>query len=146
MLDRAAHHRAVAGLSGRGGSGVRGTRCRRPPTLVLWLIYVSYLVLRRFVASAARCRCGGGVRHLRLRRSPPIVYTSIRWFRTQHPSPVMGGGENSGLAPAMLHVFLINLAVFTVLGFLFIWLRYKLQIAEQALESAHAQAALKGAA
>ena len=46
----------------------------------------------------------------------------------------------------MLHVFLINLAVFTVLGFLFIWLRYKLQIAEQALESAHAQAALKGAA
>ncbi len=40
----------------------------------------------------------------------------------------MGGGENSGLAPAMLHVFLINLAAFTVLGILFVWLRYKLQI------------------
>ncbi len=76
----------------------------------------------------------------------PIVYMSIRWFRTQHPSPVMGGGENSGLAPAMLHVFLINLAAFTVLGILFVWLRYKLQTQEQALESAHAQMALKGVA
>ena len=74
----------------------------------------------------------------------PIVYMSIRWFRTQHPSPVMGGGENSGLDPAMLHVFLINLALFTVMGILFVWLRYKLQMQEQALESAHAQAALRG--
>ncbi|MGC2111481.1 MAG: cytochrome C assembly protein, partial [Candidatus Korobacteraceae bacterium] len=63
-----------------------------------------------------------------------------------HPSPVMGGGENSGLDPAMLHVFLINLTAFTLLGILFVWLRYKLQIAEQGLESAHAQAALRGVA
>ena len=56
----------------------------------------------------------------------------------------MGGGENSGLAPAMLHVFLINLVAFTVLGILFVWLRYQLQMQEQALESAHAQLALKG--
>ena len=44
----------------------------------------------------------------------------------------------------MLHVFLINLALFTVMGILFVWLRYKLQMQEQALESAHAQAALRG--
>ena len=37
---------------------------------------------------------------------------SIRWFRTQHPSPVMGGGE-FGLAPAMLQAFLWNLLAFT---------------------------------
>ena len=74
----------------------------------------------------------------------PIVYFSIRWFRTQHPSPVMGGGENSGLAAPMLHVFLFNLAAFTVMGVLYMWLRYKLQVADQQLESAHAQAALVG--
>jgi len=44
----------------------------------------------------------------------------------------------------MAHVFLINLAAFTVIGLLFVWLRYRLQVEEQALEAAHAQAALKG--
>ena len=116
---------------------------RLTTTLVLWLIYVSYLVLRRFAA-------GGQTQVLAAAfaifgfADVPIVYMSIRWFRTQHPSPVMGGGENSGLAPAMLHVFLINLVAFTVLGILFVWLRYQLQMQEQALESAHAQLALKG--
>jgi len=32
------------------------------------------------------------------------------------------------------------------MGILFMWLRYKLQMKEQAIESAHAQAALKGVA
>jgi heme exporter protein C len=118
---------------------------RLTTTLVLWLIYVSYLVLRRFAAGgqtqvlAAAFGVFGFV-------DVPIVYFSIRWFRTQHPSPVMGGGENSGLDPAMLHVFLTNLAVFTLMGILFVALRYKLQMQEQALESAHAQAALRGVA
>ncbi len=118
---------------------------RLTTTLVLWLIYVSYLVLRRFAAGgqtqvlAAALAIFGFV-------DVPIVYLSIRYFRTQHPQPVIGGGENSGLDPAMLHVFLINLAAFTVMGILFVWLRYKLQMQEQALESAHAQMALQGGA
>jgi len=115
---------------------------RLTTTLVLELIYVSYLVLRRF--SAGQTQLMAATLAVFAFADVPIVYMSIRWFRTQHPSPVMGGGENSGLAPAMLQVFLINLALFTVLGILFIWLRYKLEMAEQALESAHAQAALKG--
>ncbi len=118
---------------------------RLTTTLVLWLIYVSYLVLRRFSAGeqtqvlAAAFGVFGFV-------DVPIVYMSIRWFRTQHPSPVMGGGQNSGLDPAMAHVFLTNLAVFTLMGLVFLVLRYKLQMSEHALESAHAQAALKGVA
>jgi heme exporter protein C len=118
---------------------------RLTTTLVLWLIYVSYLVLRRFAA-------GGQTQVLAAAfaifgfADVPIVYMSIRWFRTQHPSPVMGGGANSGLAPAMLHVFLTNLAIFTMMGIIFLVLRYKLQMQEHALESAHAQAALKGVA
>ncbi len=118
---------------------------RLTTTLVLWLIYVSYLVLRRFSA-------GGQTQVLAAAfaifgfADVPIVYMSIRWFRTQHPSPVMGGGQNSGLDPAMAHVFLTNLAAFTLMGLVFLVLRYKLQMSEQALESAHAQAALKGVA
>jgi heme exporter protein C len=118
---------------------------RLTTTLVLWLIYVSYLVLRRFAAGgqtqvlAAAFAIFGFI-------DVPIVYMSIRWFRTQHPSPVMGGGANSGLDPAMKQVFFLNLALFTVMGIVFLVLRYKLQMREHELESAHAQAALKGVA
>ena len=76
----------------------------------------------------------------------PLVYFSIRWFRTQHPSPVLGGGPDSGLAPPILEALLINVAAFTALGILYLVLRYKLETREQALEDAHAQAALKGVA
>jgi heme exporter protein C len=118
---------------------------RLTTTLILWLIYTSYLVLRRFSA-------GGQTQVLAAAfaifgfADVPIVYFSIRWFRTQHPSPVMGGGPDSGLAPPILHVFLTNLALFTVLGLVYLALRYHLQMQEQALESAHAQAALRGVA
>jgi heme exporter protein C len=115
---------------------------RLTTTLVLWLIYVSYLVLRSF--SSGQTRIMAAVLAIFAFADVPIVYMSIRWFRTQHPSPVIGGGEGSGMAPGIAHVFLADLAIFTVLGILYIWLRYRLETAEQALESAHAQAALKG--
>jgi heme exporter protein C len=117
---------------------------RLTTTLVLWLIYISYLVLRRF--SAGQTQVLAATLAVFGFADVPIVYMSIRWFRTQHPSPVIGGGEGSGMAPGIAHVFLANLAIFTVLGIFFIWLRYRLQLEENALESAHAQAALKGAA
>ncbi len=118
---------------------------RLTTTLVLWLIYVSYLVLRRFAAGgqtqvlAAALAIFGFV-------DVPIVYMSIRWFRTQHPSPVMGGGQNSGLDPTMLHAFLWNLLAFTCIGICFIVARYRLQKLENDVEAAHAQLALQGGA
>src|SRR5579862_6728971 len=133
-------------LWGRAAWGIWWTwDARLTTTLVLWLIYVAYLLVRRFFAEgqtqvlAAAFAVFGFV-------DVPIVYMSIRWFRTQHPAPVIGGGENSGMAPGIAHVFLFTLVVFTLLGAWFIWLRYKLATEEQALESAHAQAALKGVA
>ena len=116
---------------------------RLTTTLVLWLIYVSYLVLRRFSAGgqtqvlAAALAIFGFV-------DVPIVYMSIRWFRTQHPSPVMGGGENSGLDPAMLHAFFWNLAAFTCVGIVLMVVRYRLQMLEEKVEATHAAAALQG--
>src|SRR5246500_3114123 len=64
---------------------------RLTSTLVLWLIYVSYLVLRRFSSSgqtpvlAAALAVFGAL-------CVPFVYFSIWFFRTQHPQPVIGGG------------------------------------------------------
>ena len=55
----------------------------------------------------------------------PIVYMSIRWFRTQHPSPVIGGGEGSGLDPSMWPPLLWNWLAFSMLAVILIVVRYR---------------------
>src|SRR5579862_9817788 len=110
---------------------------RLTSTLVLWLIYVSYLILRRYSTGgqtpvlAAALAIFGFV-------DVPIVYLSIRFFRTQHPQPVIGGGENSGLDPAMWKALLINWAAFLVFGFLVCWIRFRLERMRQTVEETRA--------
>jgi heme exporter protein C len=116
---------------------------RLTTTLVLWLIYVSYLILRRF-ATGSQTQTLAAVLAIFGFVDVPIVYMSIRWFRTQHPSPVIGGGENSGLDPAMWHAFLWNLLAFTCVGIIFMTARYRLQKLENQVESEHARLALEG--
>jgi heme exporter protein C len=51
----------------------------------------------------------------------PIVYFSIRWWRTIHPKPVIMGGEGSGLHPDMRYTLMISMVTFLLLmGFLLI--------------------------
>jgi heme exporter protein C len=117
---------------------------RLTSTLVLWLIYVSYLMLRKFSIGgpnpvlAASLAIFGCVDAL-------FVWFAIRWFRTQHPQPVFGSGPNSGIDPRMLHAFFINLVAFTMLGILLVWLRYTLERVKQRVEEEHAMKALGGA-
>lgn len=116
---------------------------RLTTTLVLWLIYVSYLVLRRYSTGtqtsvlAAALAIFGFV-------DVPIVYMTIRWFRTQHPSPVIGGGSESGLDPSMWPPLLWNWLAFSMLAIILVAARYRLQRMEEAVEEQHAQAALQG--
>ena len=111
---------------------------RLTSTFVLWLIYVSYLMLRRLSAGdqaptlAAVLAIFGFV-------DVPIVYMSIRWWRTQHPQPVIFGEQGqSGLDPAMTTALLINLAAFMCYGALVFWVRYKLERARQQLHEEQA--------
>ena len=117
---------------------------RLTSSLLLWLIYVSYLLLRRFshaggmpVLSAVLAIFGSV--------DSAFVYMSIRWFRTQHPQPVLFGDKNSGLAPEMLHAFLVNLLAFFAFAALLIWMRYLLELKQQRVEELHALAATGGA-
>lgn len=111
---------------------------RLTSTFVLWLIYVSYLMLRRLSTAgqaptlAAALAIFGFV-------DVPIVYMSIRWWRTQHPQPVIFGEQGqSGLDPGMGAALLINLAAFLCYGALVFWVRYKLERARQELSEAQA--------
>src|SRR5256885_12201697 len=108
---------------------------RLTSTLVLWLIYVSYLMLRRFSAGgqtpvlAAALSVFGAL-------CVPFVYFSIWFFRTQHPQPVIGGGGS--IDPRMLHVLLINWLAFLCFSGLLCWSRYRLEIVRRQVEEAQA--------
>ena len=104
-------------------------------TLVLWLIYVSYLVLRRFSTSSQTPKLAAVVAILGA-LDVPLVYFSIWFFRTQHPSPVIGGGGS--LDPRMAHVLLINWAAFSCLAWLLCWTRYRLEVVTREVEESRA--------
>jgi heme exporter protein C len=102
-------------------------------TLVLWLIYVSYLMLRRF-STSSQTPVLAAVLAIFGALDVPLVYFSIWFFRTQHPSPVIGGGGS--LDPRMAQVLLINWAAFLCLAWLVCWTRYRLEVATREVEEA----------
>jgi heme exporter protein C len=116
---------------------------RLTTTLVLWLIYVSYLMLRRFSEGQQTATLAAALAVFGF-LDVPIVYMSIRWWRTQHPQPVFGGGPNSGIDPAMRFAVYANWLAFLFLAGLFATMRYKIARAEQELEHEQAMQSLAG--
>ncbi len=108
-------------------------------TLVLWLIYVSYLVLRRF-SSSGQTPLLAAVLAVFGALDVPLVYFSIWFFRTQHPQPVVGGGGS--IDPRMLHVLLINWAAFSCFAALVCWSRYRLEALRREMDETLALEAL----
>ncbi len=86
-------------------------------TLVLWLIYMGYLMLRRYVESPDRRAVLAAVVGVTGFIDVPLVYFAIRWWRTQHPQPVIAGGPDSGLDPRMAATLWVCVAAFTILFF-----------------------------
>jgi len=116
---------------------------RLTSTLVLWLIYVSYLVLRRFSNSAQTQMLAAALAVFGA-LDVPLVYFSIWFFRTQHPQPVIGGGGS--MDPRMLHVLLVSWMAFLCFAFLVCWSRFRLELLRREVEEAHAMESLAGAA
>ena len=104
-------------------------------TLVLWLIYVSYLVLRRF-SSSGQTPLLAAVLAVFGALDVPLVYFSIWFFRTQHPSPVIGGGGS--LDPRMGRVLLINWLAFLCFALVVCWSRYRLEVVKRQVEELQA--------
>ena len=108
---------------------------RLTSTLVLWLIYVSYLVLRRFSNSAQTQMLAAALAVFGA-LDVPLVYLSIWYFRTQHPQPVIGGGGS--MDPRMLQTLLLSWMAFLCFAFLVCWSRFRLELLRRQVEEAQA--------
>ncbi len=92
---------------------------RLTSTFVLWLLYVSYLLLRTLVEEPDRRALLSSLFGIFAFLDVPLVFGAIRWWRTQHPQPVIAGGQGSGLDPTMKSVFFFSaLAMHVFMAFL----------------------------
>lgn len=103
---------------------------------ILWLLYVSYLMVRQF-SSTGQTGTLAAVLSIFAAVDVPITFMSIRWWRTQHPAPVFGGGKDSGLDASFYPAVWWNLAGWAMWGLFILLFRFALerrrQIAEQEL-------------
>ncbi len=89
-------------------------------TLVLWLIYVAYLMLRAEAHDPKRARFAAVLGIIGF-VDVPIIRWSVEKWRTLHPKPVViqeGGG--TGLPSSMMLTFLVCLVAFGLLFFLLV--------------------------
>ncbi|MCF7825365.1 MAG: cytochrome c biogenesis protein [Candidatus Marinimicrobia bacterium] len=105
---------------------------RLTSSLILWLIYVAFLMLRRYLPDGSKRANLSAVVGIIGFIDVPIVYYSIRWWETQHPKAVMASSEGSLAAP-MFFTFMFSLATFTLLYVYLIRKRYQLLTLEDSL-------------
>lgn len=102
---------------------------RLTSTLVLWLIYVAYLMLRaQSEAGSTRARYAaviGIVGFLDI----PLIHFSVLWWRTFHPQPklITAEGIGTGMDTSMLVTLAISLGAFTLLYFMLMSLRVRIE-------------------
>ena len=97
---------------------------RLTSTLVLWIIYAGYLLVRRLAdpgRQAARIAAVVGIFGF---VDVPVVHFSVTWWRTQHPGPVV---VNDALPPEMLATFLLTLVCTLVLATVMVAIRYRIE-------------------
>lgn len=103
---------------------------RLTATLVLWLIYLAYLIVRSYVAEEERRARFAAVIGIIGFIDIPIVILSTTLWRGIHPGPVIFEG---GLDPAMLQTLLVSITAFTVLFFYLLKERVSIKIADTEL-------------
>jgi heme exporter protein C len=100
---------------------------RLTSTFVLWLLYISYLLLRTLIEEPDRRALLSALFGIFAFIDVPIVFGAIRWWRTQHPAPVIMGGPGSGLDPTMSKVFFFSVLALHALMVFLIAERYRLE-------------------
>jgi heme exporter protein C len=109
-------------------------------TFVLGLLYVSYLLLRSMIEEPDKRALFSAIFGIFAFLDVPLVYFSIRWWRDQHPTPVIMGGPGSGLEPRMRVSYLLMWGALTGLLILLMHARYKLEALRASVEELRREA------
>jgi heme exporter protein C len=93
--------------------------------LVCWLIFASYLMLRRAIEEPTQRARLSAVVSVFGAVDAVIVWKSIEWWRTQHPQPVLSIRNGGGMAPGMEAVMYWNLLALLCLAIVLVIVRMR---------------------
>jgi heme exporter protein C len=96
------------------------------------MIYLGYLVIRPAFSDATQRATISAILSIFAFADIPIVWFSIRWWRTQHPGPVL---ETGGLPHDMAMAFLYNFIAFLLLGTALTLIRLRSEEVQREVES-----------
>ncbi len=105
---------------------------RLSTTLILWILYIAYLMIRTSSEDDSKGARLAAVFGIVAFIDVPIVYMSIRWWRTLHP--VVFKLKGTEVNPAMMITLLISLGAFTLLYFCLLRQRISLEKIKDDLE------------
>ncbi len=133
-------------LWGRPAWGIWWTWDARLTTaFILWILYICYLLLRGLIEEPQRRASLSAIFGIFAFLDAPLVYASNRLWRTQHPAPVIFGGENSGLDPTMGKVLIVCIVAVMAMMVLVLMDRYRLERLRHELDELRLVADARGA-
>ncbi len=112
---------------------------KQTTTLVLWMIYAAYVMLRSFARrgtlspGTARAAAVLGIVGF---FDVPLVYFSAEWWRNLHPGPVIFTPEGPQMPPEMLISMLVMLGGMTLLYVALLLVRVRIEAAAERIEQA----------
>lgn len=98
-------------------------------TLFLWMVYVGYLMLRNAIPEADRRARFAAVFGIVAFLDVPIVFMSIRWWRTIHP--VVFTGRSLNLDGRMLAALVVGLGALTLVYLALLALRSSIETSQR---------------
>lgn len=102
--------------------------------LVCWLLYAGYLMLRRAVEEPTQRARASAVLSIFAFVDVPIVFFSIKWWRTQHPQPVVWGGGS--MDSSYWNMLFLNWAPLVLLAVVFVIVRLRQEEIEREIDAA----------
>ena len=97
---------------------------RLTSTLVLWIIYAGYLLVRRLAEPGRQAARFAAVVGIFGFIDVPIVHFSVTWWQTVHPGPII---VNNALPPEMLATFFVTMACTLALAAVLVVIRYRIE-------------------
>ena len=97
---------------------------RLTSTLVLWIVYAGYLLVRRLAEPGRQAARFAAVVGIFGFIDVPVVHFSVTWWKTQHPGPVI---VRDALPSEMLATFLFTMVCTIVLAAVMIAIRYRIE-------------------
>jgi len=104
-------------------------------TLLLWLIYISYFMIRNATESRERGKRFAAVVGIVGAVDIPLIHMSVQWFRSQHPQPVIMRPEGPSADPEIVQTLLVSLLAFTLTFFALLLYRYGLERMTERVEA-----------